>query len=152
MAAHITSDDDGVTRLSQRARRMDAVHGIANARRRDEQVVHLSLAGHLRIAGDDAYTRFSSRLGHSRSVFLDLGQGKAPSMTKAHDRYKGWAPIQDKSFTVPQMLSLPILPPGNSGGDTMKPSVVKASLSPSIFNTAASSPVNSGFEKWALNT
>ena len=38
--------------------------------------------------------------------------------------------MQDRSLTVPQMLSLPILPPGNSGGETMKPSVVKARLVP----------------------
>ena len=68
-------------------------------------------------------------------------------MTKAHDRYKGLAPMQDRSLTVPQMLSLPILPPGNSGGDTMKPSVVKARLVPPMGRTAASSPVNWGLEK-----
>ena len=55
--------------------------------------------------------------------------------------------MQDKSLTVPQILSLPILPPGNSGGDTMKPSVVKARFVPPMGKTAASSPVNWGFEK-----
>ena len=60
--------------------------------------------------------------------------------------------MQLRSFTVPQMLSLPMFPPLNSKGETMKPSVDIASLPSPMFSTAASSAVNCGFEKCALNT
>ena len=53
--------------------------------------------------------------------------------------------MQDRSFTVPQILNFPILPPANFHGDTIKPSVVKAALVPPIGRIAASSLVNSGF-------
>ena len=58
--------------------------------------------------------------------------------------------MQARSLTVPQMLSLPMLPPGNCQGETMKPSVVKAALPVAKLPTgrmAASSAVKSGFWK-----
>ena len=55
--------------------------------------------------------------------------------------------MQERSFTVPQMESLPMLPPANSQGETMKPSVVKAVFPGASSRIAASSAVNSGFLK-----
>ena len=76
-----------------------------------------------------------------------FAKGKPSSRTKAQVIYRGFAPMQARSLTVPQMLSLPMLPPGNSGGDTMNPSVVKARFAPPTDKRAASSAVNSGLEK-----
>ena len=44
-------------------------------------------------------------------------------MTNAQVRYIGFAPMQERSLTVPQIDSLPMLPPLNFHGETMKPSV-----------------------------
>ena len=63
------------------------------------------------------------------------------SMTKAQVIYSGRAPMQERSLTVPQMLSFPMLPPGKNCGDTMKPSVVIASRPHTGGSTAASSAV-----------
>ena len=41
------------------------------------QVVDLAFPGYFRIAGDDAHTGFSRRLGHSRRIFFDFSQGEA---------------------------------------------------------------------------
>ena len=46
------------------------------------------------------------------------------SIIKESDKYKGIAPTTDKSFTVPQIDSFPILPPLKNMGSTTKLSVV----------------------------
>jgi len=73
-------------------------------------------------------------------------------MTKAQVRYSGFAPMQARSLTVPQMDSFPIFPPGKNAGDTINPSVDTAILPAGGTNTAASSAVRSEFAKCALNT
>ena len=60
--------------------------------------------------------------------------------------------MQDRSLTVPQILNFPMFPTGNSEGETINPSVVKASFPPSTCKTAASSLVSSGLAKCSLNT
>ncbi len=60
--------------------------------------------------------------------------------------------MQERSLTVPQMLSLPILPPGKNCGETMNPSVVMAILPFGAGSTEASSAVKYGFSKCARNT
>ena len=49
--------------------------------------------------------------------------GKTLLNKKAQVRYIGFAPIQARSLTVPQMESLPIFPPGKNAGETINPSV-----------------------------
>ena len=71
---------------------------------------------------------------------------KPSSSTYEQVRYSGRAPMHERSFTVPQTESLPTLPPGNSAGDTMNPSVLIAILPAGTSITAASSAV-----KWGLS-
>src|SRR5574344_41282 len=60
--------------------------------------------------------------------------------------------IQARSFTVPHTESLPILPPGKTHGDTIKPSVDIAILPSGLGRTAASSEVKYLFPRFFLNT
>ena len=55
--------------------------------------------------------------------------------------------MQARSLTVPQMDSLPILPPGKKAGDTTNPSVDTAILFPVRVRTAASSAVRYGLDQ-----
>ena len=48
------------------------------------------------------------------AIFSSSSTGKPSSIIYEHVRYLGLAPIHAISFTVPQMASLPIFPPGNS--------------------------------------
>ena len=86
------------------------------------------------------------------TISSSLSMEKPSSMTKEQVRYKGFAPMQARSLTVPQILSFPIFPPLNSNGDTIKPSVDIAIFPSPISRTAASSDVNKGFAKCALKT
>ena len=61
------------------------------------------------------------------------------SRIKAAVRYKGRAPIQAKSFTVPHTAKRPISPPGKKSGVTTKLSVVSTGLPASSGSTAPSS-------------
>lgn len=55
---------------------------------------------------------------------------------------KGRAPIQAKSFTVPQTESLPTLPPGKLQGDTINPSVVMQRRPPVIIGNPPHHPLS----------
>ena len=91
-------------------------------------------------------------LAIASAICSSFSIGNPSSITNAQVRYNGFAPIQARSFTVPQIDSFPIFPPGKNAGDTMKPSVETAIFPPGGFNTAASSAVRSGFAKCAANT
>ena len=58
--------------------------------------------------------------------------------------------MQDKSLTVPQTDSSPMLPPGKKAGDTTKPSVDIAIFRSGRGSTAASSAVRKGLSKYFL--
>ena len=73
------------------------------------------------------------------------------SMTNPQVRYRGFAPMQAMSLTVPQMDSLPMFPPGNSAGDTMNPSVDMERRPSGRGSTAASSAVSRSLSKYFLN-
>ena len=79
-------------------------------------------------------------------------KGNPSSMTKPQVRYRGTAPMQARSLTVPQMESFPILPPAKKAGETINPSVDMAIRPFSTSMTAASSAVKSGFWKCFLKT
>ena len=53
---------------------------------------------------------------------------KPSSMIAFRLMYSGVAPATARSFTVPCTASEPIVPPGNSSGCTVKPSVVEHDL------------------------
>ena len=72
------------------------------------------------------------------TIVLSLSISKPSSIITLQLKYCGCAPIIAKSFTVPAMANLPMLPPAKNNGDTVNESVVKAVL-PSRVNTAASS-------------
>ena len=86
------------------------------------------------------------------AISSSFSMGKPSSITKAQVRYIGFAPIQARSLTVPQIESLPIFPPGKNAGETINPSVDTAIFPVGGTSTAASSAVRSGFAKCALNT
>ena len=92
----------------------------------------------------------SAVLAMEAAILSSFSIGKPSSMTKAQVRYIGLAPMQARSLTVPQIDSLPISPPGNSAGETIKPSVDIAILPSSMERTAASSAVRSGLSKYFL--
>ena len=88
---------------------------------------------------------------YSEVIRSNFGNAAAYS-TILTPRYSGFAPMQARSFTVPQIDNLPIFPPGKNAGDTINPSVDTAILPAGGVNTAASSAVRSAFAKCALNT
>ena len=67
---------------------------------------------------------------------------------------RGTAPLTARSLTVPCTASEPMLPPGNSSGWTVNPSVVTTSSWPSeIGNDTASAPVSiRGFASAGTNS
>ena len=83
-------------------------------------------------------SRRTLRTADALELSVDLGEG---AQVKAQVGERGRAPMQARSLTVPQMESLPMLPPGKRQGLTMKPSVVMAMREVSMGRTAASSAV-----------
>ena len=77
MTAYVAADNDGIARFGQRARRLDTVHDLADAGRRNEQVVDLTFAGNLRITGNDADAGFGCRFSHGLGIGFNLFHGKA---------------------------------------------------------------------------
>ncbi|MPN25756.1 hypothetical protein SDC9_173171 [bioreactor metagenome] len=72
------------------------------------------------------------------TISFKASNEKPSSIIKLKLIYFGIEKEVTRSFTVPEMQSLPISPPGKNSGFTTKESVVKAILSVSTFKTAAS--------------
>ena len=77
MAADVARDDDGIARFGARTGGMSALHALADACRRDKDLVDLAAARDLRVAGDDADAGRLSCLGHGGRDGLEILQRKA---------------------------------------------------------------------------
>ena len=77
MAADVARDDDGIARFGARTGGMSALHALADARRRDKDLVDLSAPGDFRVARDDADAGRLSCLGHGGRDGLEILQRKA---------------------------------------------------------------------------
>ena len=77
MAADVAADDDSIARFGQGPRSLNTVHDLTDTGRRNEEVIDLSLPGHLSVTGNNADAGFSSRFSHSLGVGFDFFHGEA---------------------------------------------------------------------------
>ena len=70
---------------------------------------------------------------------------------KETERYKGLAPMTERSFTVPATASFPMSPPLKKMGETVKLSVEKTSFPDSSRTAPSSSLFSMGFPKYFKN-